>query len=74
MKFLQIDNIQKYDSFLMKELNTQMATCFYHEGMLYIHDDKQNEGLQALISSQVEPDDVYHVSGKLSFIIKSKVF
>ena len=74
MRFIRIDNIQKYDSFIMHELAIQMATFFYHEGMFYVYDDKSNEGLQNLISSQVDSEDVYHLKGKLSFIVKSKVF
>ena len=43
MRFIRIDNIQKYDSFIMQELAVQMATFFYHEGMFYVYDDKSNE-------------------------------
>lgn len=74
MRFIRIDNIQKYDSFIMRELAIQMATFFYHEGMFYVYDDKSNEGLQNLIAMQVDSDDVYPFNGKLSFVIKSKVF
>lgn len=71
-KFYKIHNIQNYD-FMMNELGIQMATFFYHEGMLYIYNDKENKGLQELISSQIDPNDVFEETGKFSFIVKRKI-
>ena len=73
MKMIIIDNANKYNNFLMKELMANNATFLGIGNIVYVVDDKVNEGLKAFIESQIESRDVTKIKGKMKLVTEYRI-
>lgn len=73
MKFIMIDNAEKYSNFLMKELIVNNAVFIGVGKLVYVVDDKKNEGLKSLIESEIEDGDAIKIKGKVKLITEHRV-
>lgn len=73
MKFIMIDNAEKYSNFLMKELIVNNAVFIGVGKLVYVVDDKKNEGLKLLIESEIEDGDAIKIKGKVKLITEHRV-
>lgn len=73
MKMIIINNANKYSSFLMKELMANNATFLGIENVVYVVDDKNNEGLKAFIESQIDKRDAIKIKGRIKLITEYRI-
>lgn len=73
MKMIIINNANKYSSFLMKELMANDATFLGIGNVVYVVDNKNNEGLKAFIESQIENGDAIKIKGKIRLITEYRI-
>lgn len=73
MKMIMIDNADKYSSFLMKELIVNNATFLGIGNVVYVVDDKKNEGLKSLIESEIEDGDAIKIKGKIKLVTNNRI-